>query len=863
MLKRGTRLGPYEVVALLGRGGMGEVYRARDPRLHREVAIKVVASAPDPQHLHRFEQEARAAAGLSHPNVLAIYDFGTHEDQPFVVSELLEGETLRDRLSRGSLPLKRAIDYAQQIASGLAAAHDSGIVHRDLKPANLFVTTDGRVKILDFGLAVLVPSGQAIGGASTVSAAPVAGVGGGIAGTPSYMSPEQILGRQVDHRSDIFSFGLLLYEMLAGRRAFERPSPIQTMNAALEEEPPALTGLLPTVPSELQQIVARCLEKNPNDRFQSTRDLCFALALASAHASDAATQGRTPVKSRWPRPVWAAALALAVAGAFGVGFMGGRRTMHGPPPQYQQLTFRRGAVLSARFAADGHTIVYGAAWEGGPRRLWSTRPESPESLQLPIANADILSISKAGEMAVLLERRSGVGFGLGGVLARLPLNASAPREVLTGVEAADWAPDGREFAVVHIVDGKYRLEFPIGTVLYEAATRLSDVRVSPDGTRVAFVDRPIFEADDRGAVCVIEKGDRTKRVLSDGWPSLTGLAWAPTGDEIWFTAAAFGAATSLHAVDLSGKVRAVASSSRRMTIRDIHSDGRVLLTEGSFRLRIGGVRTPEDAERDLSWLDGSVLTDVSADGSTLLINEQAAGSGTPLFAVYVRKSDGSPAIRLGDGSSPALSPDGRWAAALMLRSPPSIALLPTGVGQPRTLRPGAIGDYQAVTWFPDGRRLLVAGREAGRGVRLWTVDVQDASSNAVSEEGVRIASFGRPISPDGTQVAALDGRGRLWLTSTDGSATRRLVDALEPGYLPISWHPDGRSIYVYRDGELPAMVSRFHLDDARHEQVAQLAPIDRAGVKTPATIVATRDGKRFFYSYVQSLSDLFLVDKLR
>jgi eukaryotic-like serine/threonine-protein kinase len=862
MLKRGTRLGPYEVLSLVGTGGMGEVYCARDPRLHRDVAIKVVATAPDAQHLRRFEQEARAAAGLSHPNILAIYDVGTHEEQPFVVSELLVGETLRDKLSRSALPLKRAIDYAHQIASGLAAAHAGGIVHRDLKPANLFVTTDGRVKILDFGLAVLVPSGQSLGEASTVSTGPEAGVGGAIAGTPSYMSPEQILVRQIDHRSDIFSFGLVLYEMLTGRRAFDRASPIQTMSAALDQEPAALTSLLPTVPAEIQLIVARCLEKNPDDRFQSTRDLCFSMILAS-QAADAGVQERSPVASRRSRLLVATALALAVAGAFGLGFVGGTSIAPVPPPQYQQLTFRRGAVGSARFAADGHTIVYGAAWDGATRRLWSTRPESPESLQLPIANADILSISGSGEMAVLLARRSAVGIGSGGILARLPLNASAPREVLTGVEGADWAPDGHDFAVVHVVDGKYRLEFPIGTVLYEAGTRLSDVRVSPDGTRVAFVDRPLFEADDRGAVCVIGKAERTKRVLSEGWSSVTGLAWAPAGNEIWFTAAASGTAASLYAVDLSGQARTVASSPRRMTIQDIHRDGRVLLTEGSFRLRIGGARTPLGNEQDLSWLDASVLTDVSADGSTLLINEQGAGGGTPLYAVYVRKTDGSPAVRIGDGSSPALSPDGRWAAALVLRSPPSILLLPTGVGQPRTFRPGTIRDYQAVTWFPDGRRLLVAGSEAGRGVRLWTVDVQDGTRKEVSEEGLRIASFGRPISPDGTRVAALDGSGRLWLSSMNGTRPSRPVDGLEPGYLPISWHTDGRSIYVFRDGELPAIIYRFHVDDGRKEQVAELAPPDAAGVKAPATIVATADGRRFFYSYVQSLSDLFLVDTLR
>jgi Tol biopolymer transport system component len=857
MLPRGTRLGPYEVLTLIGRGGMGEVYRARDPRLHREVAIKIVAPAPSPLHLRLFEQEARTAAGLNHPNILAIHDFGSHEDRPFIVSELLAGETLREKLSGSALPLKRALDYACQIAAGLAAAHAGGIVHRDLKPANLFVTSDGRVRILDFGIAMLTPARHAIGEASTISSAPAAGAASTFAGTPSYMSPEQILGGPLDHRSDIFSFGLVLYEMLTGRRAFDRPSAVQTMSATVGEEPATLAHELPAA---IQLVVARCLAKDPKDRFESTRDLSFALTLASA-AGDAVAAPVAPV-TRWSWLARGILLAIVVA-AFGLGFAGGARNAGTSPPQYQQLTFRRGAVQSARFAADGHTIVYGAAWDGGARRLWSTRPESPESLQLPIANGDLVSISRTGEMAVVLDRRRGVGFTSGGVLASLPLNASAPREVLRNVETADWAPDGRDMAVVQIAGGKYRLEFPIGNVLYESGARIGNVRVSPDGTSVAFIDLTLVEADDRGAVCVIRKTERTKRVLSEGWSSVTGIAWAPAGDEVWFTAAASGSAASLHAVNLAGRVRTVASSPRRMVLQDIHRDGRVLLAEGSFRLRIAEALTPSKNETDLSWLDGSVLTDVSGDGRTLLINEQAAGGRSPLYAVYVRKTDGSPAVRIGEGSSPALSPDGSWAAALVLRSPASIHLLPTGVGQLRTLSPAGIGDYQAVTWFPDGRRLLVAGREPGHDVRLWAVDVQDGARKAVAAEGLRIPSFGRTLSPDGTRVAALDGRGQLWVSTVEGTAPSQSLDELEPGYLPITWHADGKSIYVFRDGELPVVVYRFHIEDRRKERVVEFTPADTAGVGTPATVVATPDGRRFFYSYVQRLSDLFLVERLR
>jgi dipeptidyl aminopeptidase/acylaminoacyl peptidase len=862
MLTRGTRLGPYEIVGLLGTGGMGEVYRARDPRLDRDVAVKVLASAPDAASLRRFEQEARAAAALNHPNILVIYDFGAHNDQPFVVSELLEGETLRDKLSNGSLPLKKAVDYANQIASGLAAAHAKGIVHRDLKPANLFVTTDGRVKILDFGIAVLVDPREVIDNWSTSSTTQFARVASTIAaGTVNYMSPEQVRGQPVDHRSDIFSFGVVLYEMLSGRHAFDRSSPIETMSAAVNAEPDGMADLLPKLPPTIQLVLLRCLEKNPDDRFQSTRDLCFALRLSSDAVHPSGRQS-TAVTSRWRPSRRMAAVPLVAGAALVASFLGGTRLARFSPPTYQQLTFRRGAVQSARFAGDGHTIVYGAAWDGGAPHLYATRRESPESRPLPIANAELLAISRAGEMAVLLGRSSSVYARSGGTLAVLPLDASAPREVLTGVEEADWAPDGDSLAVTHIVQGRYRLEYPIGNVLYESGGRVKQVRVSPDGTRVAFVDHVQFD-DDRGTVCVVARSGGTKEVLSEGWSSVSGLAWAPSGKEIWFTAATFGAAASLYGVDLSGHVRSIARSASRMMIRDIDRDGRVLLIESSFRLRIGAVESPSEKQRDLTWLDGSVVTDVSGDGGMLLINEQAAGGGTPLYAVYVRKTDGSPGIRIGDGSSPALSPDGTWAAAFLLRSPPAILLLPTGVGQARTLNAGNLADYQAITWFPDGRRLLLAGSESGRRGRLWTLNLPDGGPKPASPEGFRIASFGRPISPDGTQVAAFDGSGRLWLLSLTEGQGSHPVDELEASTLPIGWSSDGRSLYVFKDGNLPATVYRFDFADRRKEQVAVLAPPDLAGVLPPATIVATPDGKSFFYTYVQNLSDLFLLENLR
>ena len=276
-LAAGTKVGDYEVKSLLGAGGMGEVYRARDARLGRDVAIKVLPSflCTDSERLRRFEQEARAAAALNHPNILAVFQMGTYEGAPYLVSELLEGETLREQITRGRMTIRKAIDYGIQIARGLAAAHEKGVVHRDLKPENLFATKDGRVKILDFGLAKLTqPQSSSEHDAPTLTEGTEPGV---VMGTVGYMAPEQVRGEAADHRADIFAFGAILYEMLAGKRAFQKPTSPETMAAILNEDPPGISQVTTNVPPALQRVVHRCLEKNPEQRFQSASDLAFAL----------------------------------------------------------------------------------------------------------------------------------------------------------------------------------------------------------------------------------------------------------------------------------------------------------------------------------------------------------------------------------------------------------------------------------------------------------------------------------------------------------------------------------------------------------------------------------------------------------
>src|ERR1700683_32494 len=382
-LPGGTKLGPYEIVAPIGAGGMGEVYRAKDMRLGRDVAIKVLPEgfARDADRLRRFEQEARAVAALNHPNILAIHDIGEFNGAPFLVSELLEGHSLREELNSGALPARRTVEDASQIAQGLAAAHDKGIVHRDLKPENVFVTQDGRLKILDFGLAKLAKLQAAADENATLDATPQDTSPGVVLGTVGYMSPEQVKGEAADARSDIVALGTILYEMLSGQRAFRRDTSAETMTAILKEDPPEISTTSKPISPVLERVVRRCLEKNPLQRFQSARDLAFDLEGISGYTSTSAAHIIPASEPRkWLVPL-AAGLLLLIVGATG-SWLFLRSAGSASPPSYHQLTFERGLIYAARFASDGRSIYYSASWNGQPVQLYSTVPDRPESRPL-------------------------------------------------------------------------------------------------------------------------------------------------------------------------------------------------------------------------------------------------------------------------------------------------------------------------------------------------------------------------------------------------------------------------------------------------------------------------------------------------
>ena len=861
----GSKLGPYEILDQIGAGGMGEVYRAKDPRLGRDVAIKVLPASfsQDADRLRRFEQEAKAAGLLNHPNITAVYDVGSTDGAPYVVQELLEGETLRSVIEYGELSLRKALDYAKQIAEGLAAAHDKSIVHRDLKPENLFVTRDERVKILDFGLAKLIHR-EAVGAASSLPTATPTTQSGLVMGTVGYMSPEQVRGKPADARSDIFSFGSILYEMLTGHRAFRGESSADAMSAILKEDPPDLAAVNPKVSPGLERIVRHCLEKNPERRFQSAHDLAFDLdalsVVSGGHPSEPSGSSRPIDAGRRPRvgiiSIAAAALALAAA----AGIFAGRRMAARGHPTFTALTYRRGSVQSARFAPDGQTVVYSAAWDGRAAQLFQKRPDSPDEVPISLPGANILSISKSGEMAIALdchETHKGV---CNGALARASITGGAARAVADNVQDADWAPDGERLAVARDAGGRGRIEFPIGKVLYETVGHTSFLRVSPKGDLIAFVDNPL-KIDNRGSIAVVDLAGK-KRNLTREWPAVEGLAWSPAGDEVWFTAAAAGLAYSPYAVTLGGRQRVLARFPVAARIHDVSRTGRLLMTSDVERVSMAGRPPGAARERELSWLDWSVVGDIARDGRSLLFSEESPGIGE-LYAVCLRGMDGSPVVRLGEGSALAISPDGKWVLAQLQSGSFPLVLLATGAGERRVLPSGGIHNEDA-QWLDD-RRIVMAGAAAGHALRLYVQDVGGGDPRPASPEGIE-ASIGARISPapNGRAVAAIGPGRKCLLYPIDGGEPRSLA-GVEEGEAPLGWSRDGHWLFVRGNpsADPPARIFRIEIETGRREAWRELMPADPAGFRSIGNVAVAADGEAYAYSYGTAFSQLMLVDGIQ
>ncbi len=862
-LEAGRRLGLFEVIEPLGAGGMGEVYRARDTKLGRDVAIKVLPEsfAASAERVARFEREARVLAALNHPGIAAIYGFEQVDGVHYLVLELVEGRTLAHRIDRGGLPPREALEIARQIAEALEAAHEKGIVHRDLKPLNVKLTPAGKVKLLDFGLAKALDSATHTNSqVATETGSPTRE--GVILGTAPYMSPEQARGEAVDKRTDVWAFGCVLFEMLTGRRAFGGATTSDTIVSVLAGEPewtalPGGTGVT------IRTLLRRCLTRDRAHRLHDIGDARIeieeVLAAPREQTVTAPAQEVTPGRRGSLGP-WIIAAAALVAGAM-VAIHWLPKTA--VPPSFTQLTFRRGWIPSARFAPDGQTVVYTAAWEGGRRQLFSTRIGSHESRPLGI-DGSLLSISRNGEMALKLGNTFGPGpgnYGRGlawGTLARVSLSGGAPRELLRDVSLAEWDPEGRDLAVVRRTNGRVRLEYPVGRLLYEPAGHIGSMRFLPTGSLALFEGMPT-EARPYVVSMVDQQGHR--KVLSDGWQQWWSIGgWCEKTREIWFSGARGKEDFALHAVDLSGQVRLVERALGDFYLEDVDDEGRVLVNRGSARRTTMALVPGESRERDVSSLEFSDLADLSDDGRTLLLQELSDESGRG--AVYLKRADGSPSVRLGEGEPAALSRDGRW----VLATPASgrldhLLLLPTGAGEARELRHPDLPTLFNGAFCPDGKRLVVTAGPELRRARLYAWDFESGAPRPISSE----ADWGPfvLVSPDGRWVAAKSlTSGGIMLVGVEGGQERPLPGR-EEGDGPRRWSPDGRWLFVERTEVQPPRVDRIDVRTGERHLWREIAPADLTGVMRIESVIPTPDGRGYAYEYFAALHSLYLAEGLR
>jgi serine/threonine protein kinase/Tol biopolymer transport system component len=856
-LVAGERLGPYEIVGQLGAGGMGEVYRARDSRLRRDVAVKVLHPylSMTPEHVQRLAREARAAGSLNHPNIVAVFDVGAEGSVPYVVTELLEGESLRSRLNRGAIPYRKALDYGIQMAQALGAAHEQGVWHRDVKPGNAFITHDGRVKLLDFGLVKL----RAPGGLGSQDSTADATQPGGIHGTIGYMSPEQALGEAVDHRTDLFALGVVLYEMFTGVPPFRRGTGIETTRAVLNEDPDDLLKVNPSLPPAASAVVQRCLEKNREQRFQSARDLAFHLQqLRDTSAFQTAYPTQLTQRRRFIRTAVGAGILALLAAALAASLL------PRPVPSFEQLTFRRARIGGARFASEERGVVYSEARAGRPPDVWLlSRLDSPESLRLDYARADdrrgqgadVLAVH-GNRVALSLAPRFIVGERFAGMAAEAPIGGAA-HEVADHVEDADWDPAGKQLVVARsLVGGKSSLEYPPGNVIYSSLDSIRWPRFSPDGRRIAFLEDPTGRGAG-GRVIVVDL-ERKAMPLTGIWDSARGLAWSPAGDEIWFAAGLYRTNRALRAVNLKGRERVILQAPASLTLWDIARDGRLLVSRDEERSALMGIPPGETAERDLSLFDTSLLADLSYDGQKLLFGDR--------FGVYVRSTDGSGAperVALKNGFVDAFSPDGERILATIAGGK-QLVILPAGAGEPVPLPQHGSVTHRGAMWFPDGRRILFNG---GPDVRSYEQSLDGGPPRALTPKN----TWTTAISPDGEWLATVqdqdapeDQSGKrmpieLWPVA---GGNPRSVRSSRPGDRPVAWSDDGRWLWVFRRGEVPAEVSRLEIDTGRRQVWKKLTPPDMSGVYSITDFKVTRDGRAYFYSYKRQLSHLYLVSGL-
>jgi WD40 repeat protein len=861
----GTTLSHYRITARLGAGGMGEVFRAEDTRLGREVALKVLPDdfTADPERLARFEREARLLASLNHPNIGAIHDVEEAGGRHFLVLELALGEDLAERLKRGAIPVAEAVPIARQIAEALEEAHEKGVVHRDLKPGNVKLAPDGKVKVLDFGLAKAF-AGDAAAPEANLSRSPtLAHTGtqaGLILGTAGYMSPEQARGKPVDGRADIWAFGVVLFEMLTGKPLF-RGETITDVLAGVVREEPDWAALPPATPHAVRHLLRRCLTRDPRQRLQAIAEA--RIALEAPEATTPGDEVRTPVRQgRRRRLAVVLGLASVACALLVLGYAAGRRG-HGATAsridevRFHRLTFRNGTLWSARFAPDGETIVYSAAWDGDPVRLFMTRLDTPDSTPLSLPDAHLLSVSPSGELAVSLGHRFD-GFMGEGTLARAPLVGGGARPVLEKVREADWAPDGSGLAVVRRVEGRERLEFPIGTVLYQTTGWISHIRFSPRGNRIAFADHPIW-SDDFGRVAVVDLAGHTTELTPFSGQSVRGVAWSPSGDEVWYTTQESGGVNAIRAVDMNKRRRTLFSALAHLVLYDVSRSGRLLLGQESPLRRVEAKVAGHDEPRDFTLArEHSMAGFLSEDGRLMLLSDE----GETPYATYLVRADGSAPVLLGEGYGFSISPDGQWVLALTPEEHRRLLLHPMGPGESREVPTSGI-QVDVPAWLPDGT-LIAFGGARGQLSRGWVLDPDGKGpARAFTPEGVDIArNSAWPVtSPDSTRVVASDQAGTYAIYPLAGGPPER-IPGLGERDLPLQWTDDGKALFVARDGEATWNVRRLDLATGAQTPWITVPPRDAAGLRL-SRLYITRNGRYWVRSDTRLLVDLYVGEGIR
>jgi len=827
-LESGTKLGPYEILAPLGAGGMGEVYRARDPRLGREVAVKVLphAFAKDRERLQRFEHEARAAGALNHPGITAIYDVGSSSGIPYIVTELLEGESLRTLLAGGPLPPARAADLGIQAAQALATAHAKGIVHRDLKPENLHVLPDGRLKMLDFGLAKLTAH-DAPPRDETGPQLQSLTVTGTILGTASYMAPEQVRDQKVDHRADLFALGAILYELASGKKAFPGETPADRMTAILTRNPEPLAPRVEDAVPGLEAVIRRCLEKRADDRFDSARDLAFTLETL-VHAAGAS---RAANRASGARDV-EAKHALADA-------------------RFRQLTFREGLVAGARFASDGRTVVYGAAWGDDPHELYLTRIGSHEPRSLGVTGARLLAVTRNDEIILRLRTRDLGGFILAGVLGRMPLMGGVARELVADVYQASVGKDGR-IAAVRVVDGSFRLEYPLGTVIHETDGWMSEPQVLDGGEGVFVFDHPAVNNNGGYPALVAPRGIR--HLSDDYFPTLAGSGRIPGRREILISGQDPGGSFGAFFVSLDGGWRPALRTPGWCFIEDVSATGDVLMTSRNPVLRMEGGSRGE-ASRDLSWLDWTIARDMTPDGTTVLFDETGVGVSPSKGMVFIRRTDGSAAVPIAEGIAGRFSSDGGSVIAIHSDLPSVFDIVPIGIGESTRYSVEPVRVILAAS-FPD-RSICIAGHEPGRRTRVFRFRIPERKLEPLTEEGSGRAFL--CVAPDGRHIYTMGPNGHT-IYSVEGGAPR-VLEKLGDHHRGIGWSPDGRGVYVFERGQSPVPVQRVDIASGTAEAWLEIKP--RAhGVRGAINVCLSADGERYVTSYPHTLSDLYVIEGL-